>query len=98
MNRTNVHEYLPLVQALVDGKTLQYSKKTTSGQEWSDYENDDEFSFTSPPESYRIKPEPRTFEMWLTPTGCMHTLLSNQFNIPWKISDCERITVQEVLK
>ena len=72
MNKENAHQYLPLVQALVDGKTLQYSKKTSSGQEWRDYENADEFSFTSPPEGYRIKPEPRTFEMWLTLNGHMY--------------------------
>lgn len=51
MNKSNAHLYLPLVQALVDGKTLQH--KVSDG--WRDMLYTD---FSSDPESYRIKPTP----------------------------------------
>jgi hypothetical protein len=52
MNKQNAHQYLPLVQALSEGKTIQRS----ISDQWIDGEN---FDFSFPPESYRIKPEPR---------------------------------------
>lgn len=51
MNTQNAHLYLPFVQALVDGKTLQH--KVSDG--WIDMLYTD---FSSDPESYRIKPTP----------------------------------------
>lgn len=53
MNKHNAKDYLPLVQALVDGKTLQVS--TVNG--WEDIKS--EVSFCYAPDKYRIKPEPR---------------------------------------
>lgn len=52
MNKDTAAQYLPLVQALAEGKTLQLN----SGGNWRD-ESDVIFSF--PPNRYRIKPEPR---------------------------------------
>jgi len=85
MNKKNAHLYLPLVQALADGKTIQ----TEFGGYWYD---EDEISFYDDPEDYRIKPEPRTFEMWLTPEGSLYHLNITPFS-SWKA-----ITLQEVLK
>lgn len=56
MNKDNAKDYLPLVQALADGKVVQY--KWADGK-WRDGE---ELSFESELEHYRIKPEPR--EIW----------------------------------
>jgi len=91
MNAQNAHEYLPLVQALADGKTLQY-KHSSKG--WTDC---NELYFDVMLECYRIKPEPRTFEMWLFhPMGRMYPFVEGEEcfaeNEEW-----ERITVQEVL-
>jgi len=60
MNKDNAHLYLPLVQALADGKVIQVSAGFKSARVWSDLEN---VEFTESPGRYRIKPEPR--EWWL---------------------------------
>ena len=86
MNKDKAHLYLPYVQAMADGKTVQW--KTDSGN-WKDGEN---LEFSLDPKNYRIKPEPRTFEMWLTPEGSLYPLNITPFS-SWKI-----ITVQEVLE
>ena len=57
MNRENAAAFLPLVQALAEGKTIQYNNDVSG---WVDVENP---SFDgSQPEWFRIKPEPR--EWW----------------------------------
>ena len=89
MNAQNAREYLPLVQALADGKTLQTSCPSFG---WHDVE---EYHFVKSPRHYRIKPEPRTFEMWLTPEGAMYSVAEIAER---RIEGWERITVQEVLK
>lgn len=59
MNSTNAKDYLPLVQALAEGKVIQ-GRMAYSGR-WEDMP--EEFDFSGPAESYRIKPEPR--EIWV---------------------------------
>ena len=54
MNKNNAKDFLPLVQALADGKTIQFYTGS-----WVDLSSVDETSFTLPPERYRIKPEPK---------------------------------------
>ena len=51
MTKENAHLYLPLVQAVAEGKTIQYS----SGSIWSEVKDP---NFIDLPEYYRIKPEP----------------------------------------
>ena len=62
MNNKDAHLYLPFVQALADGKTLQLWNRN----EWMDLHT---LSFTSDPEHYRIKPEPRKWTVWLDSHG-----------------------------
>ena len=57
MTKEDAHLYLPLVQALADGKTLQL----WDHDEWMDLHT---LSFTSDPKHYRIKPEPRKWRVW----------------------------------
>lgn len=52
MNKDNAHLYLPFVQALAEGKTIQIF----FNNEWNDM---DVVSFSADPHKYRIKPEPR---------------------------------------
>lgn len=64
MNKNNAAAYLPLVQALAEGKTIQQcgSKQTLPKSEgrwiecWLDLTTEN-ISFDMPPENYRIKPE-----------------------------------------
>lgn len=93
MNQQNAHEYLPLVQALADGMTIQFD----DGGDWVDVKNLNTDAYD--PDEYRIKPTPRTFEMWLDKdTGCMSTLeLINEFGHV-RFDSLERITVMEVVK
>lgn len=53
MNKDNARDYLPLVQALADGKVIQVQGPDGS---WYDVS---EPSFNYLPKDYRIKPEPR---------------------------------------
>ena len=53
MNKQTAQQYLPLIQALAEGKTLQY--KDSLNNKWLDATD---LSFALAPERYRIKPEP----------------------------------------
>jgi len=88
MNAQNAHEYLPLVQALANGKQLQYRDGFGN---WGDTGGIYAPYFEKDSSCYRIKPEPRTFEMWLSPIGTMYPTTSLEHPL------YERITVQEVL-
>ena len=87
MNAKNAHEYLPLVQALANGETIQ-----TFGGHWFDL---DDVNFNQPPDEYRIKPEPRTFKLYIIDTANGETVMTTHptFDSRWK-----QITVQEVIK
>lgn len=58
MNKDNAKDYLPLVQALADGKQIQ--SQLGLRLEWRDTNHPD---FSMSPEQYRIKPEPK--EIWM---------------------------------
>lgn len=61
MNSENAKDYLPLVQALADGRVIQVNVTYGSAPEkWIDSED---IEFYHPASSYRIKPEPR--EIWV---------------------------------
>jgi hypothetical protein len=109
MNKDNAKDYLPIVQALADGKQIQrrmphcfIQKDEKEGlpvlierpEEWVD-DAEGEFSFYSEPDCYRIKPdEPRTFDIARRKSdGLIKNHAGNFINNEW-----ERITVQEVLK
>jgi hypothetical protein len=88
MNKENAHLYLPFVQAMADGKTIQWKSDENF---WSDID-EIEFCMYDDPECYRIKPEPRTFVIYVN----KHThqiCHQNRSDSNW-----ERITVQEVLE
>lgn len=88
MNKENAHEYMPLVQALANGLTIQ---EDMGKDGWKDFE---EINFDMRPEYYRIKPEPRTFTVWqhrITEEIEALSYINYDENV-W-----ERITVQEVI-
>lgn len=55
MNKQNAAQYLPLVQALAEGKTLQINP---FGKQWLDA--DSHLDLMKEPSCYRIKPERKT--------------------------------------
>ena len=63
MNKENASQFLPLVQALADGKQIQVSRKDKS--HWM---NSDEPTFSSE-YLWRIKPEPREFFLYRDDTS-----------------------------
>ena len=67
MTKENAHLYLPLVQALADGKILQ--AKNIDG-EWFDL---DTIALGGEPKHYRIKPEPRVWKVWVDSHGYLQS-------------------------
>jgi len=94
MNKDNAKDFLPLVQALADGKTIQYH----NGSEWLDMTRPtfvDEFV-----KNYRIKPEPRKpreFFMSLRDDGTPYTacVISKPLNT---YPESEIIRVREIIE
>lgn len=58
MNSSNAKDYLPLVQALAEGRVIEC--QLDEHLKWRETANPD---FSMAPEQYRIKPEPR--EVWI---------------------------------
>ena len=59
MNAQNAHEYLPLIYALANGKTIQFIDSDGDNHWWNDFGEYDDLIFDNSPKAYRIKPEPR---------------------------------------
>lgn len=53
MNKDNAAQFLPLVKALAEGKTIQFC---VMGNQWEDVKS---VGFNYDPKRYRIKSEPR---------------------------------------
>lgn len=92
MNKENAHLYLPFVQALVDGKQLQFKNSDHNSEWWEDFKDEIEFYMYDCPSDYRIKPEPRTWSFWIDPEGNLW-----HYHIT-PVADWKRIEVQEVLE
>lgn len=92
MTKDNAKDYLPLVQALAEGKTIQVL--VADGEfGWADL---DDVSFESPSKSYRIKPEPRRW--WLV-AYYKHTPWQVWTSKPEEMSNIEEcVEVMEVIK
>lgn len=48
--------WLPIVQAMTEGKTIQVKSEVLEA--WIDIGPDDDFGMYGPPEKFRVKPEP----------------------------------------
>ena len=59
MNKDNAAQFIPLVQALADGKTIQIDTGAEQSPYWVDIVY---VTFDSDPEKYRIKPEAREWK------------------------------------
>jgi hypothetical protein len=86
MNKDNAAQFLPLVQALADGKTIQY--RDHQGL-WKDgYQT----SFVYDPEDYRIKPTPREWTAICSKDGQLYHYTNGQ-----TLTDCQLVRVREIL-
>jgi len=91
MNKEKAHLFLPFVQAMADGKTIQW--KSDEGF-WSDID-EIEFCMYDDPSCYRIKPEPRTWDVWLHMAGKVIQTNPDKWYGP---NEWKQIKVQEVLE
>ena len=92
MNAERAKKFLPLIAAVAEGKTLQVKGK--DGNWYGTHLNDFD------PDRYRIKPEPRTFEIVVSKLSRgiydardWHGTLPDDGDPQW-----EHVTVMEVLK
>jgi hypothetical protein len=92
MNKENALLYLPLIQALADGKIIQHKHKRDG---WMDLEDHVIIGFDDKPQNYRIKPEPRIWKIYIDPSG--QIVDGYDYNYA-RDQGWERITVQEVLE
>lgn len=103
MNKDNAKNYLPLVQALAEGKTIQYRPR---GEDigsvafpylkWTDVSAD--LIFNHPPDRYRVKPEPIELELWYrTDVTCAYVARSTDAETYWTEQGFRKIKVKEVL-
>jgi hypothetical protein len=92
MNKDNAPLYLPIVKALAEGKKIQCN---FGKQHWKDV---CEINFFEAPDEYRIKPEPRTFDVWRNEiTKKVIAVEDGDHDKEKRFSEWERITVQEVI-
>jgi hypothetical protein len=85
MNKDNAKDYLPLVQAMADGKDIEYKD---FADVWS---IKSEINFSDEPDKYRIKPEPRE----------CYVAFGNSFATPIAVSSGHRdgyVKVREVIE
>lgn len=103
MNKDNAKEYLPLVQALAEGKTIQYqplgenlcTSRYPKGI-WSDIIGEVNFIYEA--KFYRIKPQPIELEFWYKDTaGAYCPTHSEDEESYWTSRGYRKIKVKEVL-
>ena len=91
MTRQETLEKLPLITAYANGKIIQY--RFSPGCIWEDIGHP---TWTEPADHYRIKPEPREFEIYISPKQRLITE-SNKNTEHLKDSGWEQIRVREIL-
>ena len=77
MNREEMKKMLPIIQAYVDGKALEYHNEYQD--KWYPYANKSHFYImcSDKPENYRIKPEPK-YRPFKDAEECWNEMLKHQ--------------------
>lgn len=94
MNASNARDYLPLVQALAEGKVIQVVNIFSGG--WVDITDMD---LGAPADQYRIKTEPR--EIWRNrfPNGIeCGTFYSQEEARQWSVGEVQHVRYREVIE
>ena len=73
MTREEAKEWLPIIQAWAEGKTIQY--QINPGSRWTDIIND--LYTSNPPSNYRIKPQPK-YRPFKTQEECWQEMQKHQ--------------------
>ena len=73
MKQHEAKQFIPIIQAWADGKTIQWRETPTSSQ-WHDYSNKGSCNFSGSADEYRIKPEPklRAWKPEEVPVGALY--------------------------
>jgi hypothetical protein len=90
MNKENAHLYLPLVQALAEGKTIEILANRKGCEDWEETVSLD---FSCTPDCYRIKPEPAMIPLGpedVPPGSGMRTIGGTQW---WAVSSVAKTQV-----
>ena len=82
-------QFLPLIQAMAEGKTIQF--KPSLVDHWKDIERMDAKTWDS--KHFRIKPEPREWEAWVSRDGTIY----DSSRYLQQSDDKQRIRVREVI-
>lgn len=77
MNRQQAKEFLPIIQAFAEGKTIQFLSLTETEEWWRDIQYDKNVEFNYPPSRYRIKPEPK-YRPFNDAEECWQEMLKHQ--------------------
>lgn len=85
MTREEAKEWLPIIQAWAEGKTIQY--QINQGSRWTDIIND--LCTSNPPSNYRIKPEPN-YRPFKNAEECWNEMLKHQ---PFGWVRCKDFTI-----
>jgi hypothetical protein len=93
MTKTTAIHFLPLIQALAEGKNLQI-QCTTTGQ-WEDAASDILFNHPYGAAGYRIKPEPREWTLYRFGSNGRYLYKTDDADPAFPIN--ERIRVREIL-
>ena len=88
MTREEAKKYLPIIQAYIDGKQIQWLDETGR---WHDT-NDKLLTFYSPPSNYRIKPETK-YRPFKTQQECWEEMHKHP-NFGWIMAKDKKELVQ----
>ena len=88
MTPEQAKQFLPLFQAVADGKTLQ----SLQGDEWKDVVSSITYKSA---ERYRIKPEPMEFDVWVTVIGSKVYAIDNDMG-NYEKEGWRKIRVREI--
>lgn len=89
MNAQNAPLFLPLVQALAEGKEIE----VYADSKWWDCKNP---SFDCSPEQYRIKAEPVEYEVWKAESGNLYRVRPNDGDSFARYGEYKRIWIREL--
>lgn len=75
MNKDNAKDFIPIVQELSEGKTIQYNTGTIESPSWTDVADT---VFCGSISEYRIKPAPREWRVMVLARHEIYSLAENE--------------------
>ena len=99
MNASNAKDFLPLVQALADGKVIQFNSGTNDDPDWNNIGGP---AFYGQAEDYRIKPEPREWHGFVKESTRNYGARYRSFTIRMddatgELPDLAKLSIREIL-